>query len=193
MKTKIIGVGGYLPSEILTNADLEKMVETSDEWITERTGIKQRHIASEGQLTSDLAIKAAQQALEMAQISGEQLDLIILATTSPDHTLPATAVKIQNALGAKKAFAFDIQAVCSGFMYALSVAHQYIQTGVVRHALVMGAETISRLIDWTDRNTCVLFGDGAGAVVLSATSDSDISGIEKIILHSDGAFYDMLQ
>lgn len=192
MKTKIIGVGGYLPSEILTNADLEKMVETSDEWITERTGIKQRHIAPDDQLTSDLAIQASRQALDMAGISAEEIDLIVLATTSPDNTLPATAVKIQHTLGANKAFAFDIQAVCSGFMYALSVAHQYIQTGAIRHALVIGAETISRLVDWTDRNTCVLFGDGAGAVVVSATDDSDISGIEKIILHSDGAFYQTL-
>lgn len=192
MKTKITGVGGYLPSAILTNFDLEKMVDTSDAWIKERTGICQRHIAAEGELTSDLAIQAAKEALKTANISAAQLDLIILATTTPDNTLPATAVKVQYALGATKAFAFDLQAVCSGFMYAMATAHQYIQTGAVRTALVIGAETISRLLDWTDRNTCVLFGDGAGAVVLSATPDTDAGGLEKIILHSDGAFYDML-
>lgn len=194
-KSVIVGVGGYLPEKVLTNFELEQMVDTSDAWITERTGIKTRHLAKEGELTSDLAIKAAQTALKDANISGEEIDLIILSTTTPDETFPATAMKVQEALGAHRAFAFDVQAACSGFMYALSVADHFVRLGTVKKALVVGAETLSRIVDWTDRNTCVLFGDGAGAVVLEAQEtigQSDEAGIKEIILHSDGRYRSIL-
>lgn len=194
-KSVIVGVGGYLPEKVLTNFELEQMVDTSDAWITERTGIKARHIAKEGELTSDLAIKSAQTALKDANISGEEIDLIVLSTTTPDETFPATAMKVQEALGAHRAFAFDVQAACSGFMYALSVADHFVRMGTVKKALVIGAETLSRIVDWTDRNTCVLFGDGAGAVVLEAQEtigQSDEVGIKEIILHSDGRYRSIL-
>lgn len=195
IKSVISGVGGYLPEKVLTNFDLEKMVETSDAWIKERTGIESRHIAADDQTTSSLAIEAAKIALTNAGISGLDLGLIILATTTPDDTTPATAMRVQSALGAVNAFAFDVQAACSGFMYALSVADQFIKSGTVRKALVIGAETLSRIVDWNDRNTCVLFGDGAGAVVLEAKegqiANSD-AGILNIILHSDGRLRDLL-
>ena len=194
IKSIITGVGGYLPEKILTNFDLEKMVETSDAWIQERTGIKCRHIAADNQTTSSLAIKAGEVALKNAGISGEELDLIVLATTTPDDTTPATAMRVQAALKAEKAFAFDVQAACSGFMYAMSVADKFIQSGSVKKALVIGAETLSRIVDWNDRNTCVLFGDGAGAVVLEATTNTsmDDAGVKEIILHSDGRLRDLL-
>lgn len=189
----IVGTGGYLPQKVLTNFDLEKMVETSDSWIQERTGIQMRHIADEGQLTSDLAYEAAKMALENASVSSEELDLIILATTTPDTTTPATAMRLQKRLNAQKAFAFDIQAACSGFMYALSVADKFIRAGEVKTVLVIGAETLSRIVDWKDRNTCVLFGDGAGAVVLKAEeTQTQQRGILEIILHSDGSLCDLL-
>ncbi|MBQ8251581.1 MAG: ketoacyl-ACP synthase III [Alphaproteobacteria bacterium] len=196
MKSIIAGVGGYLPEKVLTNFDLEKMVETSDAWIRERTGIRLRHIAADDQTTSSLATKAGEDALKNAGISGEELDLIILATTTPDDTTPATAMRVQAGLGATKAFAFDVQAACSGFMYALSVADKFIKAGTVKTALVIGAETLSRIVDWSDRNTCVLFGDGAGAVVLQAKETEHIStteeGILDIVLHSDGRLRDLL-
>lgn len=196
IKSIIAGVGGYLPEKVLTNFDLEKMVETSDAWIRERTGIRLRHIAADDQTTSSLATKAGEDALKNAGISGEELDLIILATTTPDDTTPATAMRVQAGLGATKAFAFDVQAACSGFMYALSVADKFIKAGTVKTALVIGAETLSRIVDWSDRNTCVLFGDGAGAVVLQAKETEHIStteeGILDIVLHSDGRLRDLL-
>ncbi len=194
-RSVIVGVGGYLPEKKLTNFDLEKMVDTSDAWIRERTGIVERRIAADTELTSDLAIRAAEAALADAGLDGSQIDAIIVATTTPDETLPATAVKVQEAIGMTGGFAFDIQAVCSGFMYALSVADSYIQTGVVRRVLVIGAETLSRIVDWGDRNTCVLFGDGAGAVVLAAQDGQgtkDDSGILKVILHADGRYRHLL-
>ncbi len=196
MKRSVIkGVGGYLPEKKLTNADLEQMVDTSDAWIRERTGIRERHIAAADELTSDLAIRAAKEALKNAGLSGDDIDVIVLATTTPDDTLPATAVKVQQAIGMTHGFAFDVQAVCSGFMYALSVADNYIRTGMATRALVIGAETLSRIVDWQDRNTCVLFGDGAGAVVLEA-QDGDSSkadqGVLNILLRSDGRYRDLL-
>ena len=195
IRSKIMGVGRYLPAKVLTNFDLEKMVETSNEWIIERTGISTRHLAAEGEYTSDLAIQAAREALTDAGVDIAEIDLIIVATTTPDNTVPATAVKVQHALGMNHGFAFDIQAACSGFMYALATADNYIRAGMVRKVLVIGAETLSRIVDWTDRNTCVLFGDGAGAVVLGASSgDGSIqdTGVLNIALRSDGAGFPML-
>ncbi len=190
-KAKIISTGSYLPSKILTNFDLEKMVETSDEWITERTGIKQRHIAAENELTSDLAFKAAQNAITSANINKDDIELIVFATTTPDRTFPSSATILQNKLEiSSKCFAFDVQAVCCGFIYALNIANNFIKTGQVKTALVIGAETISRIVDWTDRNTCVLFGDGAGAVILQATEEN--KGILNCKMHSDGQYGPLL-
>ncbi len=189
IRAEIKGIGGYLPKKILTNADLEKMVDTSDAWITERTGIQSRHIADTSETTADLAIAAAKIAIENAGIMANDIDLIILATTTPNDTTPATAMHVQKALDITHGFAFDVQAACSGFMYGLSIADKYIQTGTVKNALVIGAETLSRIVDWQDRNTCVLFGDGAGAVVLGATQQSGTNqdtGILNIILHANG-------
>lgn len=195
MRSVIVGIGGYLPENVLSNIDLEKMVETSDAWIRERTGIISRHIAGAEETTATLAMHAAQEALDNAGLSGDDIDMVIVATTTPDETFPATATKIQ-ALLKTKGFAFDVQAACSGFMYALSVADHFVTAGTVKHALVIGAETLSRIVDWSDRNTCVLFGDGAGAVVLSAQNGNgtaDDTGILDIILHSDGTVRDMLK
>jgi 3-oxoacyl-[acyl-carrier-protein] synthase-3 len=191
----IVGVGAYLPERIVTNAELAAKVDTTDEWITERTGIKQRHMAADGEFTSHLAINAAKQALTRAGMDGKDLDLIVVATTTPDNTFPATAAKVQAALGRPGIIAFDVQAVCSGFVYALSVADNFIKTGQVETALVIGAETFTRLLDWNDRTTCVLFGDGAGAVVLQAgkgEGSAQDRGILSTHLHSDGRHYDML-
>jgi 3-oxoacyl-[acyl-carrier-protein] synthase-3 len=187
--SRIVGTGGYLPEKILTNADLEQMVDTSDAWIRERTGIEQRHIAADNQTTSDLAEQAARQALDMANLATEDLQLIVVATTTPDKTFPSTACLLQQRLGNHGAPAFDVQAVCSGFIYALSVADQFIRTGMVRNALVVGAETLSRIIDWSDRNTCVLFGDGAGAVVLEASEEP---GVINTHIHADGQYENLL-
>ena len=188
---KIISTGSYLPSKILTNFDLEKMVETSDEWITERTGIKQRHIADDNELTSDLAFKAAQNAITSANINKDDIELIVFATTTPDRTFPSSATILQNKLGiSSKCFAFDVQAVCCGFIYSLNIANNFIKTSQVKTALVIGAETISRIVDWTDRNTCVLFGDGAGAVILQATEEN--KGILNCKMHSDGQYGPLL-
>jgi 3-oxoacyl-[acyl-carrier-protein] synthase-3 len=186
---RIIGTGGFLPEKILTNADLEKMVDTTDEWIFDRTGIKKRHIAAEKETTCDLAEVAARRALEAAGIEATALDLIIVATTTPDRVFPSTACLLQDRLGVHGCPAFDVQAVCTGFVYALAIAEKFIRTGSARRALVIGAETLSRIIDWTDRGTCVLFGDGAGAVILEA---SDTPGILSTHLHADGQYKDLL-
>lgn len=196
IRSKIVGIGSYLPPRVLTNSDLEKMVDTSDAWIIERTGIKSRHIAAQNEYTSDLAVKAALNTLENAGMVAQDLDMIILATTTPDETLPATATKVQKALGMTHGFAFDIQAVCSGFMFALATADNYIRSGAVRTVLVIGAETLSKIVDWKDRNTCVLFGDGAGAVILQASEGDGTSkdtGILATALRSDGTYHDMLK
>ena len=166
---KVMGTGSYLPKKIITNDDLSKMVDTSDEWIVTRTGIKQRHIADENEFTSDLATKAALDAMKSANISADEIDLIILSTTTPNNTFPATATKVQANIQAVNSAAFDIQSVCSGFIYAMTTANNYIKSGTVKTVLVIGAETLSRVVNWKDRNTCVLFGDGAGAVVLQAS------------------------
>lgn len=186
---RITGTGSYLPERILTNKDLEKMVDTSDTWIRERTGIEQRHIAEEGQLTSDLAEPAARRALEAAGKMPSDVDLLIVATTTPDRIFPSTACLLQQKLGIHGSPAFDIQAVCTGFVYALSVADKFIKTGAARCALVIGAETLSHIVNWQDRGTCVLFADGAGAVVLEA---SDEPGIITTHIHADGAYESLL-
>ena len=191
----VLGCGGYLPETILSNAELAKKVDTSDEWIVERTGIKQRHIARDGETTSDLAFGAATRALANAGIGADALDLVVVATTTPDETFPSTATKIQARLGMVRGAAFDIQAVCSGFIYGLSVADNFIRAGQASTALVIGAETMSRILDWTDRGTCVLFGDGAGAVVLQAGSGDGSSadrGVLNTKLYSDGRLHDLL-
>ena len=191
-RSQIIGCGSYLPEKILTNEDLAAMVDTSDQWIVERTGIRQRHIAADGELTSDLAFQAAENALRDAGMAAQDLDMIVLATTTPDNTFPATATKVQAMLGLTRGAAFDIQAVCSGFLYGLSVGDNFIKTGQVETVLVIGAETFSRIIDWEDRTTCVIFGDGAGAVVLKGSSSADGRGILSTHLHSDGRLNDLL-
>lgn len=195
VRSIVRGIGSYLPAKILTNAELSRMVDTSDEWIQERTGIKQRHIAADGETTSDLAIAAARQALERAGLAGTDLDLIVVATATPDHTFPATAAKVQAALGRPGIPAFDVQAVCSGFVYGLAVVDNFIKSGQVKSALFIGAETFSRILDWDDRATCVLFGDGAGAVVLTAGegigTPSD-QGVLSTHLHADGRHHDLL-
>jgi 3-oxoacyl-[acyl-carrier-protein] synthase-3 len=186
---RIIGTGGYLPEKVLTNADLEKMVDTHDAWIRERTGIRERHIAAAGETTCDLAEHAVRRALEAADVIPAEVDLIIVATTTPDQVFPGTACLLQQRLGIQGCPAFDVQAVCTGFVYALAIADQFIRTGAARCALVVGAETLSRIIDWTDRGTCVLFGDGAGAVVLRA---GDEPGILSSHLHADGRYEPLL-
>ncbi len=188
--SRIIGTGGYLPDKGLTNRDLELMVDTNDAWIRERTGIRQRHIVSEGETCVDLAEQAARRAIKAAEIDPTTLDLIIVATTTPDQTFPSNACLLQSRLDIHGCPAFDLQAVCTGFVYALGVADQFIRTGSAKRALVVGAETLSRIVDWTDRGTCVLFGDGAGAVVLEAV---DAPGIISSHLHADGAYRSLLQ
>ncbi len=186
---RITGTGGYLPDNIMTNHDLEKIVDTTDEWIVSRTGIKQRHIATEDETTCDLAEQAAGQAMDAAGIKAQDLDLIIVATTTPDKIFPSTACLLQKRLGNHGNCAFDVQAVCSGFVYALGIADKFIRTGSAKTALVVGAETISRLLNWEDRTTCVLFGDGAGAVILQ---ESDEMGIMSTHLHADGEYEELL-
>lgn len=182
--SRIAGTGSYLPEKILTNADLEKMVDTDDQWIRDRTGIEERHIAAEGETTSSMGVIAAQRAMEAAGVSAADLDLIILGTTTPDFIFPSSACLIQEKLGALGIPAFDVNAACSGFVFALSVADKFIKSGSVKTALVVGSETLTRMVDWTDRKTCVLFGDGAGAVVLKADSET---GILSTHLHADGS------
>lgn len=189
MYSRITGTGSYLPEKVLDNHDLEKLVDTSDAWIRERTGIVKRHIVVDGETTCDLAEQAARNALEAAGKTTSDVDLIILATTTPNKIFPSTACMVQQRLDIHGCAAFDLQAVCTGFIYALSVADKFIQTGAARCALVIGAETLSRVLDWNDRSTCVLFGDGAGAVVLEA---SETQGILSTHLHADGAYEDLL-
>lgn len=189
MYSRIAGTGSYLPEKVLTNHDLEQMVETTDQWITERTGIKKRHIAADDETTTDLAYEAAIRAIDAAGISNSDIDLIIVATTTPTRIFPSTASLLQEKLGISGSPAFDIQAVCTGFVYALTVADKFIKAGGVKNVLVIGAETFSRIVDWTDRNTCVLFGDGAGAVVLQASEEP---GILSTHIHSDGSYNKLL-
>jgi 3-oxoacyl-[acyl-carrier-protein] synthase-3 len=193
-KAKIIGIGSYLPADVITNDDLSKMLDTNDEWITTRSGIKQRHRAAEGEATSDLALKAAQAALSDAGIMAKDIDLIIVATTTPDLTFPATAALVQKKLGIHHGASFDVQAVCSGFVYGLSVASAMVETGQAQRALLIGAETMTRLLDWEDRATAVLFGDGGGAVVLEAIeiASPDAPHIIGSYLRSDGNLSDLL-
>jgi 3-oxoacyl-[acyl-carrier-protein] synthase-3 len=181
----ITGVGSYVPEKILTNADLEKMVETSDEWITSRTGIKERHIAAKDEFTSDMAAKAAQRAMKMAGVTASQIDLIIVATITPDMPFPATACLVQQKIGAKRAAAFDLEAACSGFIYGLEIGQQFIMSRTYDTVLVIGAEKLSAITDWTDRNTCVLFGDGAGAAILQSRENSH--GLLTAVMGADGA------
>lgn len=188
--SRIAGTGSYLPEKVVTNHDLEKMMDTSDEWIQERTGIKRRHLAADGETTSDLALAAANQALDMAGITAEDIDLIIIGTTTPDKVFPGTACIVQRRLGIRGCGAFDIQAACSGFVYGLDLGDRYIRTGAAKNVLVIGAETLSRLTNWEDRTTAVLFGDGAGAVVLQ---ESDKPGIISTHIHADGQYEDLLQ
>lgn len=187
--SRIAGTGSFLPQKILTNADLERMVETTDEWIVSRTGIRQRHIAADDEFTSDLAYHAALRAIAAAGISAGQIDLIIVATTTPDHVFPSTACLLQDKLGIGGCPAFDIQAVCSGFVYGLATADQFIKSGAAKCALVVGAETMSRITDWNDRNNCILWGDGAGAVIVMASIDP---GIISSHLHADGSYAHLL-
>ena len=189
IRSVVLGCGAYLPQQILTNADLATRLDTSDEWIVQRTGIRQRHIAAEGEFTSHLAIHAARSALANAGIDAQATDLIVLATSTPDNTFPATAVAVQDGLGIRHGAAFDLQAVCSGFVFALATADNFLRTGAFKRALVIGAETFSRILDWNDRGTCVLFGDGAGAIVLEAQPQSgkfSDRGVLTTHLRSDG-------
>lgn len=194
MRSVVLGVGSYLPARVLTNAELSERVDTTDEWIVERTGIKSRHIAADGEKTSDLATAAAKRALEAAGREGKDVDLIVLATTTPDLTFPATAARVQAAIGAGPGAAFDLQAVCSGFVFALATADNFLARGQAKTALVIGAETFSRILDWDDRTTCVLFGDGAGAVVLEAQSAAQAGerGVISSFLRTDGRNHDLL-
>jgi 3-oxoacyl-[acyl-carrier-protein] synthase III len=193
-RSQVAGCGAYLPERIITNHELANRLDTSDEWIRQRTGIGERRVAASGEMTSDLAVRAAERALGSAGMSGSDLDLLVLATATPDNTFPATAAKVQAQLGMRRGAAFDVQAVCAGFIFALSVADNAIRLGQAQTALVIGAETFSRIIDWEDRSTCILFGDGAGAVVLSAVSAAATGGrfILSNHLHSDGRQYDIL-
>jgi len=206
IRSEILGCGSYLPERVLSNDELSKMLDTSDEWIFSRTGIRQRHMAADDELTSDLALNAAKRALEHSGVTPNEIDLLILATTTPDKTFPATATKVQTKLGMVNGAAFDIQAVCSGFVYGLAVANNFVKTGQAKTAVVIGAETFSRILDWEDRSTCVLFGDGAGAVVLRALEEDEEEaagnagetghnrgrGILSTHLHSDGSTNDLL-
>ncbi len=188
-RSVVLGVGSYLPAKVLSNSELERLVETSDEWIVQRTGIRERHIAAEGEMTSDLAAAAARAALRDAELDPADIDLIVLGTSTPDNTFPATAVAVQDKLGIRKGAAFDLQAVCSGFVFALATADNFLKSGAFGRALVIGAETFSRIVDWNDRTTCVLFGDGAGAVVLEARQQPGAvtdRGVLTTHLRSDG-------
>ena len=194
-RSQIIGFGSYLPKEVVTNDDLAKKIDTSDQWIRKRTGIAQRHIAADGELTSDIAEQAARAALENAGIATDDIDLIVLATATPDNTFPATATRVQSNLGIRRGAAFDVQAVCAGYVYALATADNMLRLGQAETALVIGAEVFSRILDWDDRGTCVLFGDGAGATILrvaDAAGNNQDRGILSTHIYSDGAHYDTL-
>lgn len=190
--SKVISTGGYLPKKVYDNFHMESIVDTSDEWILTRTGIKERHIAADSELTTDLALKASEDALKKSNLKKNQIDAIVMATTTPDRTFPSSAVILQEKLGiGSSCFSFDVQAVCCGFIYALDVADSFIKSKKAKNILVVGAETMSRLIDWKDRGSCILFGDGAGAVILQATEETD-TGIIATKLHSDGQYVDFL-
>lgn len=191
-QSQVIGCGAYLPETIITNHELAKKVDTTDEWIRERSGIEKRHIVAGQQTCSDLCYLAALRALKNAGVDPSEIDCIVVATTTPDHPCPATATRVQTKLGAHKAFAFDVQAVCSGFVYALAIADNFIRCGQAKHALVIGADVMSELLDWNDRSTCVLFGDGAGALVLKAVPQTEERAILSTHLFSDGEHYDAL-
>ena len=191
MRSIIVGTGSYAPEKVLTNADLEKMVATNDQWIVERTGIRERHIAAPEQATSDLCLPAARRALEMARLDPADVEMIVVGTVTPDYPFPSVATLLQAKLGNKKAFAFDVSAACAGSIYALSVADRFVTSGAVRNALVLGADTLSRICDWQDRNTCILFGDGAGAMVLKGTDDPK-RGLGTTRLHADGSYAPIL-
>jgi 3-oxoacyl-[acyl-carrier-protein] synthase-3 len=191
MSSIILSTGSYLPARILTNHDLAQMVETNDEWIRERTGIVERHIAADGEATSDMAIKAAERALKASGLNIKDIDGIVVGTSTPDTTMPSVATKVQTALGITHGAALDVAAACTGFIYALSVAHGWIEIGLCKNVIVIGAECMSRIVDWKDRSTCILFGDGAGAVVLSKSDDTN-RGIQAISLHADGQFGPLL-
>ena len=193
--SEIIGCGSYLPSKVVTNEELASIVDTSDEWITSRSGIKQRHFAADNEFTSDLAIAAANRAIKNAGVNSKDIDIIIVGTTTPDDTFPATAVRVQTALGMTTGAAFDVQAACSGFIFALSIADSMIKSGQASTALVIGADTLSKLLNWEDRSTCVLFGDGAGAVVLKGRENRDNNNVSSILsshIHTDGSLRDIL-
>lgn len=195
LRARVVGYGACLPQRVVTNAELEKKVDTSDEWITERTGIRQRHIAAEGEFTSHLGTKAAQAALDNAKLKANDIDLVIVATTTPDDTMPATATKVQHQLGMTRGAAFDINAACSGYVYALTVADSFIRSGTAKRILVIGAETYSRILDWNDRSTCILFGDGAAALVLEAAEgkgDASDRGVLFTRVYSDGQYHSIL-
>ena len=192
LRSHIIASGSYLPEKIMTNKDLEKIVDTSDEWIEQRSGIKQRHIAADDQTTSDMAVNAANRAIEAAGITAQDIDGIIIATTTPDQTFPSVAAKVQAAIGAPVGIAFDVQAVCTGFVYALSVADNFIKAGQLKRVLVIGAEKMSSILNWEDRTTCVLFGDGAGAVILEAQETEEKTGILSTHLYANGNHQDLL-
>ena len=194
LRTVLLGVGGYLPERVLTNAELAERIDTSDDWIVERTGIRERRIAADGEKTSDLAVIAAKKALEASQREAADIDLIVLATATPDLTFPATSARVQAALGVTHGAAFDVQAVCSGFVFALATADNFLARGQAKRALVIGAETFSRIIYWDDRGTCVLFGDGAGAVVVEAQTEAEAAGrgVMSTFLRTDGRMHDLL-
>ncbi len=191
MRSLIAGTGSYVPTKVLTNADLSSMVQTTDEWIVDRTGIRERHIAAPEQATSDLAFEAATRALDMAGVKAEDVEAILVGTITGDMPWPSTAAVLQGKMGNKKAFAFDISAACAGSLYALAVADRFVSTGVIKNALVVGAEILTRIVDWTDRNTCILFGDGAGAFVLKPTDDPK-RGVGAINMHTDGSLWPIL-
>src|SRR5512138_448706 len=191
MRSVIVGTGSYAPERVVTNAELEKMVETSDQWIVERTGIRERRVAAPEQATSDLALEASRRALEAARLDPKDVEMIVVGTVTPDHPFPSVGTVLQGKLGNKKAFAFDVSAACAGSIYALSVADRFVASGAVKNALVLGADALTRISDWTDRNTCILFGDGAGAMVLRPTDDPR-RGVLNVKLHADGAHVPIL-
>lgn len=192
MISVVKGYGSYLPERIVKNSELEKTLDTNDAWITERTGITQRHIAADTEMTSHLGTKAAQKALALTGLTPDDIDLVIVATSTPDNTMPSTATKIQHQLGMTRGAAFDVNAACSGFVYGLTIADNFIRTGSARRALVIGAEVMSRILDWNDRSTCILFGDGAGAFILEAAPEAEKRGILLAKICSDGQYYDIL-